>query len=165
MPLTESHVPADTSSPVLETTVGGILREAAAEAPDTVALIEGVPGERRSWTYAELLADAERVARALAARFEKGERVAVWAPNIPEWVLLEYGAGLAGVVLVTVNPAYQPKELEYVLRQSRSSGIFYLRSFRGNPMEESLKQVAVGLPELREIIPFDEFEEFVASAP
>ena len=74
MPLTESYVPADTSSPVLETTVGGILRDAAARAPDTVALIEGVPGERRSWTYAELLAGAERVARALAARFEKGER-------------------------------------------------------------------------------------------
>ena len=165
MPLTESYVPVDTSSPVLETTVGGILRDAAAKAPEQVALIEGVPGERRSWTYAELLADAERVARAIAARFEKGDRVAVWAPNIPEWVLLEYGAGLAGVVLVTVNPAYQPKELEYVLRQSRSSGIFYLRSFRGNPMEESLKQVADGLPELREIIPFDEFEEFVASAP
>ena len=110
MPLTESYVPADTSSPVLETTVGGILRDAAARAPDQVALIEGVPGERRSWTYAELLADAERVARALAARFAKGDRVAVWAPNIPEWVLLEYGAGLAGVVLVTVNPAYQPKE-------------------------------------------------------
>ena len=164
MPLTESYVPADTSSPVLETTVGGILREAAARAPDQVALIEGVPGERRSWTYAELLADAERAARALAARFAKGDRVAVWAPNIPEWVLLEYGAGLAGVVLVTVNPAYQPKELEYVLRQSRSSGIFYLRSFRGNPMEESLRQVADGLPELRELIPFDDFEEFVASA-
>ncbi len=165
MPPTESHVPADTRSPVLETTVGGILRDAAAKAPDQVALIEGVPGERRTWTYAELLADAERVARALAARFEKGDRVAVWAPNIPEWVLLEYGAGLAGVVLVTVNPAYQPKELEYVLRQSRSSGIFYLRSFRGNPMEESLKQVASGLPELEEVIPFDEFEEFLASAP
>ncbi len=165
MPLTESYVPADTSSPVLETTVGGILREAAARAPDQVALIEGVPGERRSWTYAELLADAERVARALAARFAKGDRVAVWAPNIPEWVLLEYGAGLAGVVLVTVNPAYQPRELEYVLRQSRSSGIFYLRSFRGNPMEESLRQVADGLPELRELIPFDDFEEFTASAP
>lgn len=165
MPLTESYVPADTSSPVLETTVGGILRDAAARAPDQAALIEGVPGERRSWTYAELLADAERVARALAARFEKGDRVAVWAPNIPEWVLLEYGAGLAGVVLVTVNPAYQPKELEYVLRQSRSSGIFYLRSFRGNPMEESLRQVADRLPDLVELIPFDDFEEFVASAP
>ena len=64
-----SYVPADTSSPVLETTVGSILRDAAAEAPDTVALIEGTPGERRSWTYAELLRDAETVARALAQRF------------------------------------------------------------------------------------------------
>ncbi len=59
---------------------------------------------------------------ALLERFDPGERVAVWAPNIPEWVLLELGAGLAGMVLVTVNPAYKPKELEYVLRQSGAVG-------------------------------------------
>ncbi|MDX1382547.1 MAG: AMP-binding protein [Thermoanaerobaculia bacterium] len=159
-----SYVPADTSSPVLETTVGGILREAAAKAPDTVALVEGVPGERRRWTYAELLRDAERVARALAARFEKAERVAIWAPNIPEWVLVEYGAGLAGVVLVTVNPAYQPKELHYVLSQSRASGIFYLPSFRGNPMEASLRGVLEDLPDVREVISFEKFDDFLASA-
>ncbi len=159
-----SYVPADVSAPVLETTVGGVLRQAAAENPDGRALVEGLSGEGRSWTYAELLADAERVARALAARFEKGERIAVWAPNVPEWVLLEYGAGLAGVVLVTVNPAYQAKELEYVLKQSRAAGIVYLPAFRGNPMEEMLQQVTGNLPELREVISLAAWEEFLASA-
>ncbi|MEE2777765.1 MAG: AMP-binding protein [Acidobacteriota bacterium] len=160
-----SYVPADDSSPVLESTVGGILREAAEQSPDAVALVEGTPGiNRRSWTYAELLRDAETVARALATRFEKGERVAIWAPNIAEWVLVEYGAGLAGVVLVTVNPAYKPGELKYVLEQSQSSGIFYLPSFRGNPMEESLRSVLGELPNVREVISFEDFDDFMASA-
>ena len=164
-PLTTSYVPADLSSPVLETTVGSVLRDAAAEAPDSLALVEGVadPEARRRWTFAELLADAESVARALATRFEKGDRIAVWAPNIPEWVLLEFGAGLAGVVLVTVNPAYQPKELAYVLGQSKAAGIFLTSTFRGNPMRESLESVRSELPNLREIVSFDDWEELLAS--
>jgi fatty-acyl-CoA synthase len=161
-----SYVPADKSEPVLETTVGGILRTAAARHPDRVALVEGIPevDARRRWTYAELLADAETAARALSSRFEKGERVAVWAPNIPEWVILEFGAALAGLVLVTVNPAYQPSELHYVLKQSRAVGIFYLPAFRGNPMGQSLEEVRGDLDELRETISFDDWDAFLASA-
>src|SRR3954454_23191096 len=84
--LTSSYCPADPSEPVRETPVGSVLREAAATAPDTVALVEGSadPATRRRWTYTELLRDAERAAAALTTRFEPGERVAVWAPNIPE---------------------------------------------------------------------------------
>src|SRR5438067_320932 len=112
---TESYYPAEESTPILETTVASVLRTAAAATPDRTALVEGVadPQARRRWTYADLLGDAERVARGLRARFTPGERVAIWAPNIPEWVLLEFGAALAGVVIVTVNPAYKAKELEY----------------------------------------------------
>ena len=161
-----SYVEADTSADVLETTVGGVLRDAAAKWPDVTALIEGIEdaSARRRWTFAELLADAERVARALAAEFEPGERVAVWAPNIPEWVLLEFGAALAGVVLVTVNPAYQKKELDYVLRQSKSAGIFYLPAFRGNPMGQMVEAVAADLPVLRKRVSFADWQAFVDSA-
>ena len=167
MTLTTSHWPADTSEPVLDTTVGGLLREAAAEAPGRTALVAGVPdpAARRRWTYAELLADAERVARALLARFEPGDRIAVWAPNIPEWVVLELGAGLAGIVVVTVNPAYRAAELAYVLRQSRAAGIFLVDSFRGNPMAASLADVQPDLAELREVVRFEEWDAFLASAP
>ena len=55
---------------------------------------------------------------ALLTRFEPGERIAVWAHNLPEWVILEYGAALAGMTLVTVNPSFQPAEVAYVLGQS-----------------------------------------------
>jgi len=74
---------------------------------------------RRRWTYAELLDDAERLARALLSRYGPGERIAIWAPNIPEWVILEYAAGLAGLVLVTANPAYRSRELQFVLHHRR----------------------------------------------
>lgn len=161
---TMSYVPADTTVPILETTVGGVLREAAATWPDRPALIEGIEdsASRRRWTFGELLADAEKVAKALAAEFEPGERVAVWAPNIPEWILLEFGAALAGVVLVTVNPAYQKKELEYVLRQSKAAGLFYMQAFRGNPMGKMVDEVAPELPTLRVTVSFDNFDQFVA---
>ena len=104
--VTMSHWPARALTPLLATTVGGVLRAAAWRAPDRVALID--PG-RREWTYGELRDEAERVARGLLTRFAPGEPVAVWAGNGPDWVLLEFAAGLAGLTLVTVNPAYQAR--------------------------------------------------------
>ena len=64
---------------------------------------------------------SEQVARALLGRFSPGEHVAVWAANSPERALIEFGAALAGVTLVTVNPAYLDKELTFVLIQSERS--------------------------------------------
>src|SRR5689334_1874494 len=120
-----SYVPAETSEPLLELTVGDALRRAAERWPECPALVAGVadPAARRRWSFAALLGEAERVARALLARFSPGEHVAVWAPNCPEWVVLEFGAALAGLTLVTVNPAYLATELTYVLRQSRAVGL------------------------------------------
>ena len=124
-------------------------------AGDQPALIAGDPdpARRRQWTYAELLADAERGARALRARFEPGERVAVWAGNCPEWVLLEFAAGLAGVTLVTVNPAYQADELAHVLGHSGARGVFHAAEYRGSSLPAILAAVRGRLPELREVIP------------
>jgi fatty-acyl-CoA synthase len=152
---------------VMDWSVGDILREAATESAERLALIwpgneeQGSPS--RSWTFAELLDSSEAVARALLGRFEPGERVAVWAPNIPEWLLLQFGCALAGLTLVTVNPAYRPKELGYVLGQSRSSGVFLVPEHRGSPMAAFMDQVRPTLPELREIISFAEWDDFVAT--
>jgi fatty-acyl-CoA synthase len=87
----------------------------------------------------------------------------VYAPNSAAWELLELGAGLAGIVLVTVNPAYRARELEYVLHQSRSVGLFHVDVFRGNPMAEWVEQVRPGLPELRDVIRIETWEAFLAS--
>ena len=165
MDLSRSIWNPDTSQPVLETTVGSVLREAAEAAPDGIALIAygGSLEERSTWTYGELLRDAERTARALLAKFEPGEHVAVWANNVPEWVLLELGAGLAKMVLVTVNPGYKPRELRYVLEQSRASGLFHVREFRGNPIAEAVAKVVPNLPALREVIDLADWDNFLAS--
>jgi fatty-acyl-CoA synthase len=89
--LTDSYFPAQQDHDVLDTTVGNVLRAQAKLTPNVGALVaaamDGAIG--RTWTYAELLADAERLARALLSRFEPGERICVWAPNSPVWVFLE----------------------------------------------------------------------------
>lgn len=150
---------------VTDHTVGSLLRRAAELAPDTVALVEGVPdrAERRRWTYAELLVEAERTARALLGRWSPGERVAVWANNIPEWVLLQMGSALAGLTLVTVDPALRREELAHVLGQARVAGIFLRSQYRGNPMADTLAGLRADLPDLRAAVQFDDWAEFVSS--
>jgi fatty-acyl-CoA synthase len=165
--LTTSHwIPDGNGPPLLEgATVGSRLREVAAEVPDRVALVEGLPTpERRQWTYRKLLADAECCARALLQYFEPGERVAVWAHNLPEWVLLEYGAALAGLTLVTVNPSLQPAEASYILGQSRAAGLFLVPDVRGNQLVAHADAIRADLPQLRHILRLDLLDELIANS-
>jgi fatty-acyl-CoA synthase len=163
--LTESYVAGPTTPAVRDITLGRLLEQGARSAPDRIALISGVPDPalRRQWTYSELYSEAQRTARALLSRFKPGERIAVWAQNLPEWIMLEFGAGLAGMVLVTVNPGFRANEVEYVLKQSRSAGVFVVNAFRGNPMLETVREVAPRCEELREIICFDDWAAFIAA--
>ncbi|HYK26353.1 MAG TPA: AMP-binding protein [Streptosporangiaceae bacterium] len=164
--LTTSYWQADTSVPVLDTTVGGVLRAVSTTDPDRLAMVSGLPdpAQRRRWTYAELYAESEKAAHALTARFSPGERVAAWAPNLPEWIVLEYAAALAGLVLVTVNPALRPAELAYVLNQSGAAGIFLVPEYR-SPMARFLDEVRPDIPALREVIFLTEWDEFLNTAP
>ncbi len=164
-PRTASYWPADTSRPLLATTVGSVLRAAASQAPGQVALVAGTPDPqaRREWRYGELLTEAERGARALLGRFDPGERIAVWAPSIPEWVLLEFAAGLAGLTLVTVNPAYGAEEASHVLGHSGASGVFLIPEYRGNSLPGILASIRPGLPGLREVISLDGWQDLCAA--
>ena len=158
MALKESHVVGPAVPAVRDITLGQLLEQAARSAPDRLD-----PAARRQWTYAELYAEAQRTARALRRRFQPGERIAIWAQNLPEWVMMEFGAAMAGVVLVTVNPAFRANELEYLLKQSRAAGVFVVTAFRGNPMLDTVREVAPHCPELREIIAFDDWSSFIAT--
>ena len=149
--LSESYFPPQDGEPDKLTTIGAMLREGVANAPDRAALKElGYDGAiGRIWTYKELLHDSERLARALASRHEEGARIAVFANNIPEWVLLELACALAGITLVTVNPAYQKRELKFVLEQSRSEAIYYVEEFRGNEIGEIANAVCDEVPAIK----------------
>jgi fatty-acyl-CoA synthase len=165
--LTTSHwIPDGSGLPLLEgATVGGRLREIAAEVPDRVALVEGLPTpDRRQWTYAELLADAQRCAYWLLQHFEPGEHVAVWAHNLPEWVIVEYGAALAGLTLVTVNPSLQPEEVKYILGQSKAAGVLLVPEVRGNPLIAHMDAIRPDLPGLRHVFRLDQLGELTADA-
>jgi fatty-acyl-CoA synthase len=156
--LTDSHFAAAAHDPVLDTTVGGVLVGRAATTPNIEALVEAdLAGRlRRRWTYADLLADARRLATALLSRYRPGDRICVWAPNLPEWVILEYAAALAGLTVVTANPAYQPRELRYVLEQSGAVGLFYVAEHRGNPMARIAVEVTADLAAIRELVDLED---------
>jgi fatty-acyl-CoA synthase len=153
------------SEPIVEQTIGDALRAAAALHGPRTALVEGtLAAGRRRWSYDQLLAKAEQTARALLGRFSPGERVAVWAGNCPEWVFLELGAALAGLTLVTVNPAYLGKEAAYVLGKSRASGVIVQPVYRGRDLLENLSKVKEELPALREVISLADWDAFLAAA-
>jgi fatty-acyl-CoA synthase len=164
--LTSSYWPADRSQSLLDTTLGGLLSRVAEEVPDRIALVEGLsdPRSRRRWSYRDLLRDSQRVARALLARFEVGERIVLYASNSPEWVLLQHGMSLAGLLLVPVNPAYTARELEFVTRNCNAAGIIFESSYRGRDLREVVDELRRGrLPDLRDFIPMDDFGALLAA--
>ena len=133
--LTNAYWPADQSEPLLDQTIGEALREAASRHGSRTALIDGtLERGRRQWSFNDVLETAERAARSLLTRFTPGEQVAIWAANSPEWVFLEFGAALAGITLVTVNPAYIGNEAAHVLGQSKASGVFVQPIYRGRDL-------------------------------
>ncbi|MDQ0616699.1 AMP-binding protein [Arthrobacter globiformis] len=162
--LTQSYWSSESIGELCDTTIPQLLRAATAEAPDRVALVDGQkdPASRRSWTYAELLAHVEEVSQALLQRFEPGERVAIWSSNCVEWLFLQYGAAMAGLVLVTVNPAFRDRELEHVLRQSEAAGVVFGEEYRGFDTASAIQRIRPGLEFLREAIPIADWENFVA---
>ncbi len=122
--------------PLLETTVGDLLDRRADELPTREAIVYSCYPEFGGaldihWTYQEYRERANAVACGLMALgLSKGDHIAVWAANLPEWLLLQMGAAKAGLVLVTVNPAYRAQELEYVLKQGDVVALFFMARIR-----------------------------------
>lgn len=161
--LSESYHPADQSGEVRERTVGQVVDEVAATYPDRAAFVFAPPGAPdRTWTYRELATTADRVARALLVECAPGDRVAVWSPNCAEWVLLQHGAARAGIVLVTVNPAYRERELRHVLRRAEAVAVFHAGEFRGTDLGEVVARVVADLPAVRRVVSFDDWPAFLA---
>lgn len=151
--LESSYWPAG-NTVVRGSTVGSVLRAVAARVPDRIALIAG----DRRWSYAGLLAEATDGARALLASFAPGDVVAVWAENCAEWVALEFAAGLAGLMLVPVNPSARAEEVSYVLAHSGARGIFFGTDDPASSRSGLLRSVAHRLPALRFVISLGEWD-------
>ncbi|MEE1806443.1 AMP-binding protein [Streptomyces sp. BE133] len=158
---------ADGRSPLADRTIGALLRETVARRPEAVAL-RSVPdggGTPRQWTYAELLAEAESVASGILARLPRGSRVAIWAPNVPEWPVFEYAAALAGVTLVTLNPAFRAADLTHALGVSEAEMLVHADRSRAYDMAAVVSSVAAGLPRLRHVVSLSDWDDLKGSGP
>lgn len=148
--LDRSYVSADTDAELLDCTVGALLAERASTHRDVTALVGFRHGEGESvrLTYGELFQEAGRVATALARLARPGEHVALWAPNVVEWPIIQYGAALAGVVLVALNPALRAAELRYALQHSGAVVLIHADRSRDYDMAAVVAEVAPSVPGL-----------------
>jgi fatty-acyl-CoA synthase len=136
-------------------TVGALLTRLAETLPCNEALVYSERGLRL--TFAELESEARLVARGLiACGVERGERVALWATNVPEWVTLQFALAKIGAILVTVNTSLRGAEIDYLLRQSESATVITIRGFKDVDYVGALREIgAVGdakLPNLKRAI-------------
>jgi fatty-acyl-CoA synthase len=136
---------------LVNTTFGEILEQQAQRNPDKEALVYNYPeiGLNLRLTFCQLRDEVDRLSKGLMALdIAKGDHVAVWAPNVPEWIFLQLALARIGAVMVTVNTAYKASEVEYVLRQGDITTLFMTEAFRGNSFLESVYSI---LPEIKEL--------------
>jgi fatty-acyl-CoA synthase len=134
---------------VIEKTIGDVLDEAAGKYPHSDAVVFVDKGVR--YSYAEFKEVCDRAARGfMAMGVGKGDNVAIWATNHPEWVITQFATAKIGAVMVTVNPAYRTGELEYLLQQSDANTILLIESFKTSRYVEMLNEVC---PELAGSVP------------
>ena len=130
-------------------TIGQVLQKTAQRVGSRDAMIFPQAHYRATWT--EFHQAVERVARGLMALgFERGDHFGVWSTNWPEWVILQFATARIGVVLVTINPAYRPAELEFALAQSDIRGLALIEEFRTSHYFQMLEQVC---PEVKSSTP------------
>src|SRR5215469_11061954 len=122
--------------PLLESSIGELLDQRAAELADQEAVVYSCYPEFGGaldirWTYQQYRDQANMVARGLMALgLQKGDHIAIWAANVPEWPLLQMAAAKAGLVLVPVNPLLRAAEIEYILKQGDVHALFFMARVR-----------------------------------
>jgi fatty-acyl-CoA synthase len=136
---------------LLGETIGANLERVTGRFGGREALVD-VPSGRR-WTYEQLNADVDALAYGLIqAGIEAGDRVGIWAPNCPEWVLVQYATAKIGAILVNINPAYRSHELAYVLRQSGITMLVSAPQFKTSDYRAMIAEVRGDLPDLHQVI-------------
>jgi fatty-acyl-CoA synthase len=149
MELSYSH--GTSATPLLGETIGDNLRRIAGLFGDSEALVDVPPGRR--WTYRQLDADSDALARGLlAAGIAARDRVGIWSPNCAEWVLLQFATAKIGAILVNINPAYRSHELAYVLRQAGVRLLVTAESFKTSDYRAMVDEVRGDLPGVERVI-------------
>jgi fatty-acyl-CoA synthase len=112
-----------------EITLGQLLDETVGAYPEQEAVVYVDRDYRQTW--AEFGAFVDDLARGLMALgIEHGEKVAIWATNVPYWVAMQFATAKIGAVLLTVNTNYKRAELKYLLQNSETENIFFIDRFR-----------------------------------
>lgn len=132
-------------TPLNNLTLGQILDRTVSKFPDNDAIVYTDRGFRM--TYRRFSQAVDEMAKGLMALgIQKGEKVAVWATNIPGWITLQFATAKIGAVLLTVNTNYKTAELEYLLVQSETENLFLIDGFQDTDYVNTVYDL---VPELR----------------
>lgn len=135
----------DLTSEFITLTIGELLDQTTANYPEKDAVVYADRDVR--WSYRQLQEKSNEFAKGLIQLgIEKGENMAIWATNVPEWIITQFGSAKAGAVLVTVNINYRAFELEYILKQSNVSTLVLIGGYRDVNYTDMLNEVC---PELK----------------
>ncbi|WP_432785981.1 3-[(3aS,4S,7aS)-7a-methyl-1,5-dioxo-octahydro-1H-inden-4-yl]propanoyl:CoA ligase [Oligella sp. MSHR50489EDL] len=141
-----SYVHGAVDTPLLGQTIGQNFDEATEKYRDELALVSRHQGIR--YTYKELRDQVDRVACSLRRLgFRRGDRLGLWATNSAEWAVIQYATAKAGIILVTLNPSYRRKELEYSLNKVACAGLVLISSFKDSDYESMVYDI---VPELKD---------------
>ncbi|MBM7516835.1 AMP-binding protein [Nocardioides nitrophenolicus] len=135
-----SYAAGETTTPLLDETIGANLERTVARWPDGEALVEVASGRR--WTWREFDHAVDEAARGLIGLgIAKGDRVGMWAPNCAEWTIIQFAAAKAGAILVNVNPSYRTHEFAYAVNQSGLRLLFAATGFKTSDYRGMVEEV------------------------
>ncbi|XP_041434406.1 medium-chain acyl-CoA ligase ACSF2, mitochondrial isoform X2 [Xenopus laevis] len=139
-----SYIHGTCDVPLTSKTVHQCLLETTDRTPDLEAVVFRHSNIRK--TFSQLIKDVDSLAAGLVALgLKKGDLVGMWGPNSYEWILVQFATARAGIILVSVNPAYQSRELEYVLRKVKCCALVFPSQFKTQKYYELLSAIC---PEL-----------------
>ena len=144
LPKGQSYLCGQANQPLLYETIGACVERIAATYPDKEALV--VRHQNIRWTFSEYKSRIDALAAGLVSLgVEPGDRVGIWSPNRVEWCLTQFATAKIGAIMVCINPAYRPYELEYALNKVKCQTIITAAQFKTSEYLQMLQEMA---PEL-----------------
>jgi len=159
-----AHVRGRSDTPLLELTIPALLARAVAAYGDREAAV--FRAEAIRWSYADFAHQVDRLAGGLLRLgVQTGDRVGIWSPNHSAWLMTQFATARIGAILVCINPAYRPYELDYALNKVGCSTLITAHRFKTSDYIAMLHAVApelagaapgalsaAGLPDLKRVI-------------